>query len=168
MEILWFSVIAFMLAMYVVLDGFDIGAGILHLFVAKNDIERRSVLAAIGPVWDGNEVWILAAGGTLYFAFPMLYASSFSGFYLPLMIVLWLLMLRGLGIELRHHVDNPMWKTFWDSVFALGSILLAIFFGAASGTLFAAYRCRQTATSLNRSGQRSLSCRTREFWIGLR
>ena len=124
MEILWFSVIAFMLAVYVILDGFDIGAGILHLLVAKNDTERRSVLAAIGPVWDGNEVWLLAAGGTLYFAFPMLYASSFSGFYLPLMIVLWLLMLRGLGIELRHHIDNPMWKTFWDSVFALGSTLL--------------------------------------------
>ena len=135
MEILWFSVIAFMLAMYVVLDGFDIGAGILHLFVAKSDIERRSVLAAIGPVWDGNEVWLLAAGGTLFFAFPMLYASSFSGFYLPLMIVLWLLMLRGLGIELRHHVENSMWKTFWDSVFALGSILLAIFFGAALGNV---------------------------------
>ena len=135
MEILWFSVIAFMLAMYVVLDGFDLGAGILHLLVARNDIERRSVLAAIGPVWDGNEVWILAAGGTLYFAFPMLYASSFSGFYLPLMIVLWLLMLRGLGIELRHHVEHPMWKTFWDSVFSIGSILLAIFFGAALGNV---------------------------------
>jgi cytochrome bd ubiquinol oxidase subunit II len=135
MEIFWFSVIAFMLAMYVVLDGFDLGAGILHLFVAKNETERRSVLAAIGPVWDGNEVWLLAAGGTLYFAFPKLYASSFSGFYLPLMMVLWLLMLRGLGIELRHHINHPMWKTFWDSVFALGSTLLAIFFGAALGNV---------------------------------
>ena len=135
MEILWFSVVAFMLAMYVMLDGFDLGAGILHLLVAKSDDERRSVLAAIGPVWDGNEVWLLAAGGTLYFAFPLLYASAFSGFYLPLMIVLWLLMLRGLGIELRHHVDHPMWKTFWDSVFATGSTLLAIFFGAALGNV---------------------------------
>jgi len=135
MEILWFSVIAFMLATYVILDGFDLGAGILHLLVAKDEPERRSVLAAIGPVWDGNEVWLLAAGGTLYFAFPMLYASSFSGFYLPLMIVLWLLMLRGLGIELRHHINHPMWKTFWDSVFALGSTLLAIFFGAALGNV---------------------------------
>jgi cytochrome d ubiquinol oxidase subunit II len=135
MEILWFSVIAFMLAMYVILDGFDLGAGILHLIVAKDEAERRSVLAAIGPVWDGNEVWLLAAGGTLYFAFPLLYASSFSGFYLPLMMVLWLLMLRGLGIELRHHVYHPMWKSFWDSVFSLGSILLAIFFGAALGNV---------------------------------
>lgn len=135
MEIFWFCVIAFMLAMYVILDGFDLGAGILHLFVAKNDDERRTVLNAIGPVWDGNEVWILAAGGTLYFAFPLLYASSFSGFYLPLMIVLWLMMLRGLGIELRHHINNPMWKTFWDGSFALGSTLLAIFLGAALGNV---------------------------------
>jgi cytochrome d ubiquinol oxidase subunit II len=123
MEIFWFCVVAFMLAMYTVLDGFDFGAGILHLFVAKTDEERRSVLHAIGPVWDGNEVWLIAAGGTLYFAFPRLYASSFSGFYLPLMIVLWLFMMRGLGIELRHHVDHPLWKSFWDTVFALGSSL---------------------------------------------
>ncbi len=135
MEILWFCVVAFMLAMYVILDGFDLGAGILHLFVAREESERRSVLAAIGPVWDGNEVWLLAAGGTLYFAFPLLYASSFSGFYLPLMIVLWLLMLRGLGIELRHHVNSPLWKAFWDGAFALGSTLLAIFFGAALGNV---------------------------------
>lgn len=135
MEILWFCAVAFMLVMYTVLDGFDLGAGVLHLFVARNDEERRTVLNAIGPVWDGNEVWLLAAGGTLYFAFPLLYASSFSGFYLPLMMVLWLLMLRGLGIELRHHLHHPMWKSFWDTVFALGSTLLAIFLGAALGNV---------------------------------
>jgi cytochrome bd ubiquinol oxidase subunit II len=135
METLWFCVVAFMLSMYAVLDGFDFGAGILHLFVAKSDDERRTVLNAIGPVWDGNEVWLIAAGGTLYFAFPRLYASSFSGFYLPLMIVLWLFMLRGLGIELRHHVDHPLWKAFWDAVFALGSSLLAVFLGAALGNV---------------------------------
>lgn len=135
MEIFWFSAVAFMLTMYVVLDGFDFGAGILHLFVAKNDVERRTVLNAIGPVWDGNEVWILAAGGTLYFAFPQLYASSFSGFYLPLIIVLWLMMMRGLGIELRHHIAHPLWKSFWDVSFAVGSILLSIFLGAALGNV---------------------------------
>ena len=135
MEILWFCIVAFMLAMYVVLDGFDLGAGIIYLFAAKNDKERRTILNAIGPVWDGNEVWLLAAGGVLYFAFPQLYASSFSGFYLPLMIVLWLLMLRALGIEFRHRIHHPMWKNFWDVVFALGSILLAIFFGAALGNV---------------------------------
>jgi cytochrome bd ubiquinol oxidase subunit II len=135
MQILWFCLVAYMLAVYVILDGFDLGAGILHLLVAKNDDERRMVLGSIGPVWDGNEVWLLAAGGTLYFAFPLLYASSFSGFYLPLMMVLWLLMLRGLGIELRHHIDHVLWKTFWDTVFSIGSILLAIFFGAALGNV---------------------------------
>lgn len=84
MEILWFAVITYMLVMYVILDGFDLGAGILHLIVARTDEERRTVLGAIGPVWDGNEVWLIAAGGTLFFAFPLLYASSFSGFYLCL------------------------------------------------------------------------------------
>src|ERR1700676_5768630 len=123
MPTLWFCLVALMLAGYVILDGFDIGAGIIHLFVAKNDAERRAVLASIGPVWDGNEVWLLAAGGTLYFAFPGLYASSFSGFYLPLMIVLWLLMLRGLSIEVRGHVDNPLWVAMWDALLFIGSAL---------------------------------------------
>jgi cytochrome d ubiquinol oxidase subunit II len=86
-------------------------------------------------VWDGNEVWLLAAGGTLYFAFPLLYASSFSGFYLPLMMVLWLLMLRGIGIELRAHLENPVWLGFFDLIFCVSSILLAIFFGAALGNV---------------------------------
>jgi cytochrome bd ubiquinol oxidase subunit II len=135
MEIFWFIAVGFMLTMYVVLDGFDLGAGIIHLFAAKTDDERRTVLNAIGPVWDGNEVWLIAAGGTLYFAFPKLYASSFSGFYLPLMIVLWLLMLRAIGIEFRHHVRHPMWQAFWDTTFAVASILLTIFFGAALGNV---------------------------------
>jgi cytochrome d ubiquinol oxidase subunit II len=135
METLWFAIVAFMLAMYVVLDGFDLGAGIAHLFVTRNDEERRTVLRTIGPVWDGNEVWLLAAGGTLYFAFPLLYASSFSGFYLPLIMVLWLLMARGLGIEFRHQLGHPMWKSFWDVVFAVSSILLAIVLGAALGNV---------------------------------
>ena len=94
MEAIWFWLVALMLAGYVVLDGYDIGAGIVHLLVARSDLERRQILESIGPFWDGNEVWLIAGGGTLYFAFPGLYASSFSGFYLPLMIVLWLLMLR--------------------------------------------------------------------------
>ena len=106
METVWFVLVAFMLATYVVLDGFDLGAGIAHLFVARTNEERRMVLRAIGPVWDGNEVWLLAGGGTLFFAFPLLYASSFSGFYLPLNMVLWLLILRGIGIEFRMHLDN--------------------------------------------------------------
>jgi cytochrome bd ubiquinol oxidase subunit II len=135
METLWFIIVAVMLAAYVVLDGFDLGAGVIYLFVAKTSDERRMVLRAIGPVWDGNEVWLLAAGGTLYFAFPQLYASSFSGFYLPLMMVLWLLMLRAIGIEFRTHVDNPVWQGFFDVVFSVSSALLTIFFGAALGNV---------------------------------
>lgn len=136
MELTWFMIVAFMLVCYVVLDGFDIGAGIVHYFVGRNDAERAAVIRSIGPVWDGNEVWLLATGGTLYFAFPALYAAGFSGFYLPLIMVLWLLIMRAAGIELRHQLEhNQMWTAFWDFVFALASILLAIFFGAALGNV---------------------------------
>jgi cytochrome d ubiquinol oxidase subunit II len=134
-ETLWFCLVAVMIAAYVVLDGFDLGVGIVYLLVARNDVERRTVLKSIGPFWDGNEVWLLAAGGTLYFAFPALYASSFSGFYLPLMMVLWLLILRGLSLEMRSHVDVDLWKQFADATFAISSALLAIFFGAALGNV---------------------------------
>src|SRR5512146_2514863 len=125
METLWYIIVALMLATYVVLDGFDLGAGIIYLIVGKTPTERAAVLRTIGPVWDGNEVWLLAAGGTLYFAFPLLYASSFSGFYLPLMMVLCLLMLRAIGIEVLHHVPSPVWHVFFDVVFSLASALLA-------------------------------------------
>jgi cytochrome d ubiquinol oxidase subunit II len=135
METLWFLIVTLMLITYVVLDGFDLGAGALHLYVARSETERRSVLAAVGPVWDGNEVWLLAAGGALYLAFPALYASSFSGFYLPLTMVLWLLMLRGIGIEFRTHVESPLWRGFFDLIFSLSSALLTIFFGAALGNV---------------------------------
>jgi cytochrome bd ubiquinol oxidase subunit II len=135
METVWFIIVSVMIAAYVVLDGFDLGAGIIYLIVGKTGDERRRILRSIGPVWDGNEVWLLAAGGTLYFAYPQLYASAFSGFYLPLMMVLWLLMLRGIGIELRAHMDNPVWRGFFDLVFSLSSVLLAIFFGAALGNV---------------------------------
>jgi cytochrome bd ubiquinol oxidase subunit II len=135
METVWFCLVAIMIAIYVVLDGFDLGAGAIHLLVAKNAEERRLVLRTVGPVWDGNEVWLLAAGGTLYFAFPALYASSFSGFYLPLMIVLWLLILRGISIEFRNQIRDPLWIRFWDVVFSFSSLLLAVFYGAALGNV---------------------------------
>lgn len=135
METLWFIIIALMLTTYVVLDGFDLGAGVIYLLIAKTPAERQMVIRTIGPVWDGNEVWLIASGGTLYFAFPQLYASAFSGFYLPLMMVLWLLILRGIGIELRAHIDNHVWQSFFDFVFCGSSALLAIFFGAALGNV---------------------------------
>jgi cytochrome bd ubiquinol oxidase subunit II len=131
----WFCLVAIMIAGYVVLDGFDLGAGIVHLFVAHTDAERRQVLRSIGPVWDGNEVWLLAAGGTLYFAFPALYAASFSGFYLALMMVLWLLILRGISIEFRSHIESPVWRPFWDLIFGGSSALLALLLGAALGNV---------------------------------
>jgi cytochrome bd ubiquinol oxidase subunit II len=134
-ETIWFIFVALMVTMYVLLDGFDLGAGAIHLFAARNDRERRTIIRAIGPVWDGNEVWLIAAGGTLFFAFPTLYASGFSGFYLPLIIVLWLLMIRGLSIELRGHISDPMWASFWDAAFFVGSSLLAVFYGAALGNV---------------------------------
>jgi cytochrome bd ubiquinol oxidase subunit II len=135
METVWFCLVAVMIAIYVVLDGFDLGAGAIHLLVAKTPAERGRVLRSIGPVWDGNEVWLLAAGGTLYFAFPALYASSFSGFYLPLMIVLWLLILRGIAIEFRNQIPSTLWISFWDVVFSFSSLLLAVFYGAALGNV---------------------------------
>jgi len=131
MGFICFWLVAAMIAAYVVLDGFDLGVGVLHLFLVRNEAERRASLASIGPVWDGNEVWLLAGGGTLYFAFPLLYASAFSGFYLPLMIVLWLLVLRGVSVELRNHLDVGVWRTLLDGVFGLASALLTIFYGAA-------------------------------------
>src|SRR5262249_33930031 len=130
MESLWFVLVGLMLTMYVLLDGFDLGAGAIHPLVAKSDEERRTVIEAIGPVWDGNEVWLIAAGGTLFFTFPPVYAASFSGFYLPLMVVLWLLMARGVSVELRSR-GNEVWSSFWDAMFFLSSGLLAIFLGAA-------------------------------------
>ena len=135
MGALWFCLVALMLTAYVVLDGFDLGVGIVQPFVARSDDERRLVSRTIGPVWDANEVWLLAAGGTLYFAFPALYASSFSGFYLPLMIVLWLLILRGISLEFRRHVTTPIWASLWDGVFFAASLLLAVFYGAALGNV---------------------------------
>jgi cytochrome d ubiquinol oxidase subunit II len=104
---------------------------VLHLFLVRTEEERLTALASIGPVWDGNEVWLLAGGGTLYFAFPLLYASAFSGFYLPLMIVLWLLIVRGVSLELRNHVEVGVWRALLDGLFGLSSALLTIFFGAA-------------------------------------
>ena len=132
---LWYAIAALMLALYVVLDGFDLGAGILSPLVARTDAERRQVLAAIGPYWDGNEVWLLAAGGALFLAFPRVLASGVSGFYFAIFLVLWCLLGRGIAIEFRSHVTDPLWRAAWDFVFAAASALLAVFFGAAFGNL---------------------------------
>ncbi len=135
MEMLWFWLVSVMVAIYVVLDGFDFGAGILHLFVAKTNEERREVLGAIGPLWDGNEVWLLAGGGSMFLAFPKVLASGFSGFYLAMWLVVWCLMLRGISIEFRSHLRDGLWRHFWDTTFSVSSILLPVLFGAALGNV---------------------------------
>lgn len=135
METVWFAIVSGMLAVYAILDGFDFGAGIVHRFVARTDEERRTVLAAIGPFWHGNEVWLVAAGGVMFLAFPRVYSAAFSGFYLALMIVLWLLILRGIAIESRSQQENPLWREFWDSTFAFASVLLAIMLGTSLGNV---------------------------------
>lgn len=129
----WFCLVALMLALYVAFDGFDLGAGILHLFAKPEEKER--IRTSLGPVWHGNLVWLLAAGGTLYFAFPAAYARAFSGFYLPLILVLWLLVFRALGLELAEHVHHRVWKPFWGVCFGVSSLLLAVVFGAALGNV---------------------------------
>lgn len=135
MPSIWFALIALMLTTYAVLDGFDFGAGIVHLFVAKTEDERKQVFGAIGPVWDGNEVWLIASGGVFVFAFPRAYAAAFSGLYLPLMMVLWLLVLRGLSIELRGKLDHPLWRSAHDAMFAFSSSVMAIVLGVALGNV---------------------------------
>jgi cytochrome d ubiquinol oxidase subunit II len=132
---LWFGIAALMLTGYVVLDGFDFGAGLLHLFVARTDAERRQVLASIGPYWDANEVWLLATGGALFVAFPPVLASGLSGFYFAIFLVLWTLIVRGISIEFRSHIEHPLWRTAWDFLFCAASAVLPVLFGVALGNL---------------------------------
>ncbi len=130
-----FVLIGVMLGMYVLLDGYDLGVAAITPLVARTDREREGSMRAIGPFWNGNEVWLIAAGAALFALFPKAYASSFSGFYLPLIIVLWLLMGRGIAMELRAHFPSEIWHTFWDACFALSSALLIVLFGVALGNL---------------------------------
>jgi cytochrome d ubiquinol oxidase subunit II len=134
LQVTWFFLIGILLAGYAILDGFDLGVGFWHLF-ARKDEERRILLRAIGPVWDGNEVWLLTAGGALFAAFPPVYASVFSGFYLALVLVLLGLIFRVVSIEFRSQLQDPGWRSRWDLAFSLGSILPSILFGVALGNL---------------------------------
>src|SRR4051812_22225260 len=131
----WFCFLAVMVTVYVVLDGFDLGVGALHLPLARTDEEREAATASIGPVWNGNEVWLIAGGGVLFLAFPAAYAAAFSGLYFGLILVLWLLVGRGLALELRHQIHNPLWQSACDAVFCLASGGLAFVFGVALGNI---------------------------------
>jgi len=131
----WFLLVGVLLVGYAMLDGFDLGVGTLYLFLAKEDRERRVLLNSIGPVWDGNEVWLLTGGGALFAAFPPVYATVFSGFYLALMVLLAALILRAVSLEFRSKEEWPAWRRFWDVAFAVGSFLPAVLFGVAVGNI---------------------------------
>src|SRR5215470_9649078 len=131
LNVVWFILFGIIVAGYLILDGFDLGCGILHPFIARNDVERRILLNSIGPVWDGNEVWLVLGGGALFAAFPFVYASLFSGFYVALMLVLLALILRAVAIEFRSLLPGPRWRTSWDYVFFVASLVLALLFGVA-------------------------------------
>ncbi len=135
MEIFWYIIIAIVLAVFFVLDGYDFGVGIIHLFMAKEEKDKEVIAKSAGLFWDSNEVWLVAGGGMLFMAFPTFYASVFSGFYLPLIIVLWLVMFRAIGLEFRSQFNFTMWKAIWDKAFGVSSLLLALFFGIALGNV---------------------------------
>jgi cytochrome d ubiquinol oxidase subunit II len=134
LQTIWFALVSVLFIGYAILDGFDLGVGVLHLF-ARNDHERRVHLNAIGPVWDGNEVWLLTGGGALFAAFPVVYATVFSGFYIAMMLLLAALIFRAVSIEFRSKVESPRWRNFWDRAFGVGSLLPAILFGVAFGNI---------------------------------
>ena len=134
LNLICFIIYFVLIAGYAVLDGFDLGVGVLHLF-EKNDEERRLHIKSIGPVWDGNEVWLIAAGGTLFAAFPKVYATVFSSFYLALVLLLAALIGRAVSVEFRNNVDSLKWKRFWDTVFGIGSILTSFLLGVTAGNI---------------------------------
>lgn len=131
----WFLLVGVLLVGYAVLDGFDLGVGALHLLLARDDHERRVLLNSIGPVWDGNEVWLLTAGGALFAAFPPVYATVFSGLYVALMLLLAGLIFRAVSLEFRSKEDAPAWRCAWDRAFCAGSVLAALLFGVAIGNV---------------------------------
>lgn len=134
LQIIWFGLIGILLIGYAILDGFDLGVGFWHLFSKEDDV-RRANLQSIGPFWDGNEVWLLTAGGAMFAAFPPVYATVFSGFYLAMMLVVFGLIFRAVSIDFRNHVESPLWQRIWDRAFAVGSVIPAILFGVALGNV---------------------------------
>ena len=135
MEIFWYVIISIVLVIFFILDGYDFGVGIIHLFFADEEKDKKVIAKAAGLFWDSNEVWLVIAGGMLFMAFPTFYASVFSGFYLPLILVLWLIIFRAIGVELRSHIHTRIWQDMCDKAFGVSSLLLALFFGIALGNV---------------------------------
>lgn len=136
METVWYILLVLMIATYLVLDGFDLGIGVLHLFLAKNRQEQKQIIQSIAPVWDGNEVWLIAAGGTMMLAFPVFLSSMFSGFYLSLTLAVWLLIFRAISIELPHYFSDSLWVHFWNIMLFVSSGLLIVILGVALANIF--------------------------------
>ncbi|WP_278471494.1 cytochrome d ubiquinol oxidase subunit II [Gimesia maris] len=136
METVWLILLVLMIATYIVLDGFDLGVGVLHLLIARDRSEQKQIIQSIAPVWDGNEVWLIAAGGTMMMAFPGFLSSMFSGFYLPLTMVVWLLIFRAISIELPHYLSDSLWIHFWNLMLFVSSGLLIIILGAAMANIY--------------------------------
>src|SRR4030066_1804225 len=135
-QVIWFILWGLLWAVYFMLDGFDLGAGMLHRFLGRNEAEKSAIRRAIGPVWDGNEVWLLTAGGATFAAFPSAYASLFSSLYSALLIILFALILRGVALEFRAKGESAAWGRSWDIALFLGSLLPALLFGVAFGNIF--------------------------------
>lgn len=136
METVWLLLLVFMIATYIVLDGFDLGIGVLHLLLARNRSEQKQIMQTIASLWDGNEVWLIAAGGTMMMAFPVFLSAMFSGFYLPLTMVVWLLIFRAISIELPHFLEDSLWIHFWNMMLFVSSGLLIVILGAAMANVF--------------------------------
>ncbi|MCX7835773.1 MAG: cytochrome d ubiquinol oxidase subunit II [bacterium] len=134
LNVIWYILVGVLLTGYAILDGFDLGVGMLHLFI-KGDNNRRIFLNSIGPIWDGNEVWLITGGGALFAAFPDVYATAFSGFYLPFMLLLFALIFRAVSIEFRSKRESPTWRKYWDIGFAVGSFLATLLIGVALGNV---------------------------------
>src|SRR5271170_3118692 len=136
LRLIWWALLGVLLIGFAVMDGFDLGTGMLLPFVARSDVERRVVINTVGPVWEGNQVWFILGGGAIFAAWPALYAASFSGFYLAMLLVLATLILRPAGFKYRSKVESPRWRTFWDWALFAGGVVPALVFGVAFGNLF--------------------------------
>ena len=133
LNVIWFVILGVLLTGYAVLDGFDLGVGMVHPFAARDDRERRLAINSIGPLWDGNEVWLVTFGGALFAAFPHAYATAFSAFYLPFMLLLFALIFRAVSMEFRSKRESPSWRRFFDFCFFGASALATLLFGVAVG-----------------------------------
>jgi cytochrome d ubiquinol oxidase subunit II len=131
----WFGLLGVTVTLFAVLDGWNIGAGVVHWLAGRTESDRREIIAALGPLWSWHEVWLLAFGGTFLLSFPRIMATSFAGFYLALWFVLWSFILRGVSIEVGGHIHDRLWQSWWDFVFAMSSVMLAVLFGAALGNV---------------------------------